>query len=201
MRRWLHIRRQSDMRGQLDVRGWLDMRGKSDLRGRSDLTGWSDVRGWSDMRGQLDICGWSDISGHLDIRRSKNRNIFMSIPSHSQTLNKWKKHQFLSSKSGWNCCEIKGGGGISDIFKIAHTMCQVFYILVASLIQLFLNQLIIRIYHFEVNMLMHLNFCDPAVKFFLDHPKKLHWNIDLDDLVGVGGWVFPGHPLKFSPFC
>ena len=39
----------------------------------------------------------------------------------------------------------------------------------------------IRIYHFEVNMLMHLNFCDSAVKFFLDHPKKLHWNIELDD--------------------
>ena len=65
----------------------------------------------------------------------------------------------------------------------------------------FLNQLIIRIYHFEVNMMMHLDFCDPAVKFFLNHPKKSNWNIQLDDLVGVGGWVFPGHPPKISYSC
>ena len=46
----------------------------------------------------------------------------------------------------------------------------------------------------------HLDFCDPAVKFFLDDPKILHWNIELDDLVVVGGWVFPGHSLKISSF-
>jgi len=65
----------------------------------------------------------------------------------------------------------------------------------------FPNQLIIWIYYFEVNMMTHLNFCDPAVKFFLNHQKNSNWNIELDNLVGVGGWVFPGHPLKFSPFC
>ena len=49
---------------------------------------------------------------------------------------------------------------------------------------------------------MHLDFCDPAVKFFLDHPKKLHQNIELDDLMGVGGFFqVRGHPLKISPFC
>ena len=31
----------------------------------------------------------------------------------------------------------------------------------------FLNRLIITIYHFEVNMMTYLDFCDPAVKFFL----------------------------------
>ena len=74
-------------------------------------------------------------------------------------------------------------------------------ILKITVLRPFLNQFIIRIYHFELNMLTHLNFCDPTIKFFLDHPKNLHWNIELDNLVGVGGWVFPGHPLKFSPFC
>ena len=38
----------------------------------------------------------------------------------------------------------------------------------------FLNQSTIRIYYFEVNMMMHLDFCDPVVKFFLNHPKKFH---------------------------
>ena len=47
----------------------------------------------------------------------------------------------------------------------------------------------------------HLDFCYPAVKFFLDHPKELHQNVELDDLVGVGGLVLPGQPLKISPFC
>ena len=63
----------------------------------------------------------------------------------------------------------------------------------------FSNRLIIWIYYFEVNMMTHLNFHDPAVKFFLDHQKKSHWNIELDNLVGVGGWIFPGHPLKGRP--
>ena len=59
----------------------------------------------------------------------------------------------------------------------------------------FPDQLIFRIYHFEVNMMTYLDFHDPAVKSFLNNPKKLYWNIVLDDSVGAGGWVFPGQPL------
>ena len=40
----------------------------------------------------------------------------------------------------------------------------------------------------------HLDFCDPAVKFFLNHQ-----NIELDDLVGVGGF-FQVTPTKFPLF-
>ena len=43
---------------------------------------------------------------------------------------------------------------------------------------------------------MHLDICDPALKLFLDHPKKFHRNIE----VGVCEWVFPGHSLKISLF-
>ena len=46
-------------------------------------------------------------------------------------------------------------------------------ILKITVIWLFLNWFIIRIYHFEVDIMMHLYFCDPAVKFFLDQPKKI----------------------------
>ena len=45
----------------------------------------------------------------------------------------------------------------------------------------------------------HLNFHDPAVKFFLDQQKKLHWNIELDNLVSVGGWVFFRSPPQNIP--
>ena len=66
----------------------------------------------------------------------------------------------------------------------------------------FLNQLIIGIYCLEVDTITHLDFCDPAIKFFLNHPKNLHWNIELDDLVGVGWWVgFSRSSLQISSFC
>ena len=48
------------------------------------------------------------------------------------------------------------------------------FIKITTVIWQFPNQLIIGINHFEVNMMMHLDLCDPAVKFFLDHLKKLH---------------------------
>ena len=88
--------------------------------------------------------------------------------------------------------------------KVSYPEIRVLYclkILKITVIWPFQSQLIIEIYHFDANMMTHLDFCDPTVKFFLDHLKKSHWNIELDNLVGVGGWVFPGHPLKFSPFC
>ena len=42
-----------------------------------------------------------------------------------------------------------------------------------------------------------LDFNDPTEKFFLNHPKKSHWNIELNNLVGG---FFPGHPLKMFPY-
>ena len=54
-----------------------------------------------------------------------------------------------------------------------------------------------RIHHFEVNIMMHLDFCYPTVKFLFNHPKKIHWNIEFDDSEGV---FFHIMPSKFPHF-
>ena len=62
-------------------------------------------------------------------------------------------------------------------FKVQYPEIRVWYwkkIAKISVIWSFLIQLIIGIYHLEVDTITHLDFCDPAVKFFLNHPKKLH---------------------------
>ena len=38
------------------------------------------------------------------------------------------------------------------------------------------------------------------------YPGLVEWiididNVELDNLVGVHGWIFPGHPLTIYPFC
>ena len=58
--------------------------------------------------------------------------------------------------------------------------------LIISVIWPILNQLNIKIYHLEVNIMMHLVFFYPAVTFFLNHPTKFYWNIEFDDSVDVG---------------
>ena len=62
-------------------------------------------------------------------------------------------------------------------FRVPYPEIRVWYwkkIAKITVILSFLNQLIIGIYHFEVITMMHLDFCDPAVKLFLDHLKKSH---------------------------
>ena len=58
----------------------------------------------------------------------------------------------------------------------------------------------IGIYHLEVVTIMHLDFCDPTVKFF---SITLKYCIEILNLMirWVWVWVFPCHPLKISPFC
>ena len=101
----------------------------------------------------------------------------------------WRNHTLISGyhtlKSGHQTLKSWYGTG-KQIFKITVKWP-------------FLTQFIIRIYNFEVNMLMHLNFWDPTVKFFIYHPKKLH--CELEDLVGLGVCVgFSISPPQIFPF-
>ena len=134
---------------------------------------------------------WSLMYIHFDFVTLRDLRILINGFSAVRKMWFWRNHTLISGystlKSGYNTLK-SGYGYVKKIVKIT-VICP------------FPNWLIIWIYDFEVNMMMHLNFCDPAVKFFPDHQKILHWNIELNNLVGVDGWVFPGHPLKFSPFC
>ena len=64
------------------------------------------------------------------------------------------------------------------------------FIKITTVIWQFPNQLIIGINHFEVNMMMHLDFCEPTLKNCIEILNlTIQW-------VWVGG--FPGHLSKFS---
>ena len=76
---------------------------------------WGDDQTWGDNWTWGDDQTWGDNQTLVDAwtsgdRGSNNRNIFMSIPLIHRLLIIAKKHQFSSSESGWNCCEIGGGG-------------------------------------------------------------------------------------------
>ena len=101
--------------------------GQTYVRGRSDVSGRSDMRGQSDVRGQS-VREWSDegIIGHEDWIKQW-QHFYVNLP-HSQTLDNCKKYQYQyqssSLKSGWNFCEIRGGGFI--FLDRSHNMCEVF---------------------------------------------------------------------------
>ena len=87
--------------------------------------------------------------------------------------------------------------------KVSYPEIRVLYclkILKITVIWPFQSQLIIEIYHFDANMMTHLDFCDPTVKFFLDPPKNCIEILNLTIWwVWVGGF-FQVTPSNFPLF-
>ena len=86
---------------------------------------------------------------------------------------------------------------------LAGTKIQIFLLYFETIFFLPLAHMLLASGSLKSNILPYLlsmnilDFNDPTEKFFLNHPKKSHWNIELNNLVGG---FFQVTPLKCSLF-
>ena len=92
---------------------------------------WGEDQIWRDKQMWLHDWMWGEDWTWKEVWKWGEQTLGTSNvnPPYSQTLNNFKKHWFSSSKSGWNCCKIRGGwvlpflGSLHNVWSFLTFFC------------------------------------------------------------------------------